>query len=90
MFENIIETLYTAYIEKATGDDNIHEARLSGLSCALDSMIRSGNVSEEAVSMYEEAARRAGFYAGIRAAVQYLSEADDLKNLLEISEQHIA
>lgn len=67
-----IEALYNEYLE-ANAPESIEEARLSGLSAALDTMIESKTVSFEALAAYEEAARCAGFYAGVRAVMSLIN-----------------
>ena len=62
-----IEALYEDYLSGVP--ENKEEARLSGISAALDTMIESKSVTYEIAGMYEEAARRAGFYAGVRAVM---------------------
>ena len=66
-----IEALYENYLSGVP--ENKEEARLSGISSALDSMIESKSVNYEIVGMYEEAARCAGFYAGVRAVIALMS-----------------
>ena len=63
-----IEALYNEYLE-ANAPESAEDARVSGLSAALDVLIESKSVSHEAIGTYEEAARRAGFYAGVRAVM---------------------
>ena len=69
-----IEQLYQSYVENATGDDNAQEARLSGMSAAVDTATHTGRgiPSDELLASYEEAARRAGYYAGFRAALELI------------------
>jgi len=67
-----IEALYNEYLEAGT-PETMEEAKVSGLSAALDGMIEEHTVSHSAIGMYEEAARRAGFYAGVRAAMSLIT-----------------
>ena len=68
-----IEALYNQYLETVTPDTNVQEARLSGLNHAMDDMVAHKGVTLEAVAMYEEAARCAGFYAGVQAAIAMMA-----------------
>ena len=67
-----IEARYMEYLENPDLE-NPQEARLSGLSAAMDDLVEHKHVTLEAVAAYEEAARRSGFYAGFMAAMEMLN-----------------
>lgn len=63
--------LYEEYINGAEAFKTPHEAAVAALSAALDKKVETHTVELEDTADYEEAARRAGFYAGFRAAIAY-------------------
>lgn len=67
--ENII---YNSYIEGDSHFMTEHEADVSVISATLDEKVGAGTVTDFDLAEYEEAARRAGFYAGFRSAVAYI------------------
>ena len=68
---NAVEALYELYIE---GDERLYlrttqeESDVSRLGKEMDEKVDAHTVTTEDTADYEEAARRAGFYAGVRAA----------------------
>lgn len=64
--------LYEGYMSGAQEFKTPQEAAVDALGALLDKKVEDHIVELEDVADYEEAARRAGFYAGFRAAVAYM------------------
>lgn len=67
----ITELLYEDYINCEPAFLTSQEADVGKISRALDDKTESGGVTTEELAHYEEAARRAGFYAGFKAGIAY-------------------
>ena len=65
------ERLYDKYINCVEEFQTPLEKPLSALGAALDQKVESHTVTLDDLADYEEAAKRAGFYAGFRAAIAY-------------------
>lgn len=65
------ELLYAEYINGHPAYKTPQETAVATVSAAIDRELKEQSVSDETIADYEEAARRAGFYAGFRAAVAY-------------------
>lgn len=69
---SVVDTLCGAYIDGDKPFQTEREEDVSIVSATLDGKVEAGTVSYEDLGEYEEAARRAGFYAGFKAAVAYI------------------
>lgn len=73
MNNQTIEILYAAHLQDDAFHDEGHDNEVSEIGSSLDDLL--DNVPEEEdtgslLGQYEEAARRAGFYAGFKAAME--------------------
>ena len=66
------EIMYDEYMNCNPGLQTAEEADVAEISAMLDKAVEDHSVTDEQLGEYEEAARRAGFYAGFKAAVAYL------------------
>lgn len=66
------EILYDEYMNCNPAFQTAQEADVAEISAILDKSVEAHSVSGEQLGEYEEAARRAGFYAGFKAAAAYL------------------
>lgn len=72
MKNQTIEILYKAYLQDEAFHDEDRDNEVSEIGCTLDDLMDSIPEEEDAgtlIGQYEEAARRAGFYAGFKAAM---------------------
>lgn len=67
-----VELFYDEYINCHPEHQTSQENDVSKISALIDKQIKANNVSDETICDYEEAARRAGFYAGFRAGAAYI------------------
>lgn len=66
------DLMYDGYMSGAAYFQTPQEADVAVTAAVIDGMVQSlGDAAQEALGAYEEASRRAGFYAGFRAAVAY-------------------
>lgn len=66
------ELLYDEYMSCNPAFQTSQEADVAAVSAKLDRAVEAHSVTGEDLGEYEEAARRAGFYAGFKAAVAYI------------------
>lgn len=67
-----VEFLYGEYINESPELKTSQEADVAAISAMISKQLDAHSVSDETVCDYEEAARRAGFYAGFRAGAAYI------------------
>mgnify|MGYP004505860267 FL=1 len=70
----MIETLYAEYLNGNEKLQNAHNAELKKLSSMVDNKLEAGELTTGDLADYEEAASRAGFYAGFKAAMSIMAE----------------
>ena len=64
--------LYGEYMDGAVDFQTPQEADVTTTAAVVDGLAHSlGEAAQEALGDYEEASRRAGFFAGFRAAIAY-------------------
>lgn len=68
----ITEFIYESYINCEPAFITSQEAAVGQISRALDDKSEKGSATSEDLADYEEAARRAGFYAGFKAGMAYI------------------
>lgn len=66
------EYLYGEYMNCTQAFQTAQERDIARISAELDRMIEDHSITSESLGDYEEAARRAGFYAGFKAAAAYI------------------
>ena len=69
-----IDRLYSEYLDGELFVDKKAEDDVSIMSASIDAKMQDGSLSCENIADYEEASRRAGFYAGYLAALSHLRE----------------
>lgn len=68
------QELYTDWLEDAGGQDNAAERDLKQVSRELDALAENAGIDlDDLLATYEEAARRAGFMAGLAAQGQQVA-----------------
>ena len=73
MKNHTLEVLYNAYLQDEAFHDEELDNEVSQIGCTLDDLTDTIPEQEDAgtlLGQYEEAARRAGFYAGFKAAME--------------------
>lgn len=63
---------YDVYMSGNKEYQTPHDADVAALSAELGRQLAAHSVSDDTLCDYEEASKRAGFYAGFRIAVAYL------------------
>lgn len=67
-----VEFLYGEYINGHPELKTSQEVDVAAISATISKQLDAHSVSDETICDYEEAARRAGFYAGFRAGAAYI------------------
>lgn len=71
----MIEALYEEYTEGNAKLKSEYNDQLKKVSAALDEKLSAGKLTTTDLADYEEATAHAAFYAGVKAAVNFLKEA---------------